>query len=98
MPEMDLLIISHDYYGHLDLAIFKALIPEIKWVITPPGVGPHLRYWRMRNEIIEERDWNQSVRVTDPLIVHVLPACHFSGRGIGHSQTLWASFMFETPK
>lgn len=52
----------------------------------------------MRSEIIEERDWNQSVRVTDSLIVHVLPARHFSGRGIKRNQTLWASFMFETPE
>ena len=98
MPEIDLLIISHDHYDHLDLATIKALMPKIKRVITPLGVGSHLRYWGMRSEIIEERDWNQSVRVTDSLIVHVLPARHFSGRGIKRNQTLWASFMFETPE
>lgn len=82
MPEIDLLIISHDHYDHLDLATIKALMPKIKRVITPLGVGSHLRYWGMNSEIIEECDWNQSVKVTDSLIVHVLPARHFSGRGL----------------
>ncbi len=79
MPEIDLLIISHDHYDHLDLATIKALMPKIKRVITPLGVGSHLRYWGMNSEIIEERDWNQSVKVTDSLIVHVLPAIFLAG-------------------
>ncbi|POT58740.1 RomA family MBL fold metallo-hydrolase [Citrobacter amalonaticus] len=98
MPEIDLLIISHDHYDHLDYATIKALMPKVKRVITPLGVGSHLRYWGMSDKIIDERDWNQSVRIDDSLLVHVLPARHFSGRGIKRNQTLWASFMFETPE
>ncbi|WP_024551436.1 MBL fold metallo-hydrolase, partial [Franconibacter helveticus] len=30
--------------------------------------------------------------------VHALPARHFSGRGLKGNQTLWASFLFETPQ
>lgn len=98
MPDIDLLIISHDHYDHLDYATITALMPKIKRAIVPLGVGSHLRYWGMNSDIIEERDWNQSVRVDDSLMVHVLPARHFSGRGIKRNQTLWASFMFETPE
>ena len=67
-------------------------------MVTPLGVGSHLRYWGMKPEIIEERDWNQSVRISEALTVHVLPARHFSGRGIKRNQTLWGSFMFVTPE
>ena len=30
MPEIDLLIISHDHYDHLDYATIKALMPKVK--------------------------------------------------------------------
>ena len=43
MPEIDLLIISHDHYDHLDYATIKALMPKVKRVVTPLGVGSHLR-------------------------------------------------------
>jgi L-ascorbate metabolism protein UlaG (beta-lactamase superfamily) len=98
MPEIDLLIISHDHYDHLDYATIKALMPKIKRVVTPLGVGSHLRYWGMESAIISEADWNQAVQVSDELTVHVLPARHFSGRGLKRNQTLWASFMFVTPQ
>jgi L-ascorbate metabolism protein UlaG (beta-lactamase superfamily) len=39
MPDIDLLIISHDHYDHLDYATIKALMPKIKRVVTPLGVG-----------------------------------------------------------
>lgn len=97
MPEIDLLIISHDHYDHLDYATIKGLMPKVKRAVVPLGVGSHLRYWGMKDEIITEADWQQSVTISDALSVHVLPARHFSGRGLKRNQTLWASFMFVTP-
>ncbi|SEL26183.1 L-ascorbate metabolism protein UlaG, beta-lactamase superfamily [Kosakonia sacchari] len=96
LPEIDLLIISHDHYDHLDYATIKALMPKIKQVVTPLGVGSHLRYWGMNPQIIREADWQQKVAIDEELTVHVLPARHFSGRGLKRNQTLWASFMFVT--
>ena len=98
MPEIDLLIISHDHYDHLDYATIRALLPKIKRVITPLGVGSHLRYWGMDGALITEADWQQAVPASDELTVHVLPARHFSGRGLKRNQTLWASFLFVTPQ
>lgn len=97
MPDIDLLIISHDHYDHLDYATIKGLLPKIKRAVVPLGVGSHLRYWGMKDEIVTEADWQQSVTISDALSVHVLPARHFSGRGLKRNQTLWASFMFVTP-
>ncbi len=39
MPDIDLLIVSHDHYDHLDYATIRALLPKIKRVITPLGLG-----------------------------------------------------------
>ena len=77
MPEIDLLIISHDHYDHLDYATIKALMPKVKRVVTPLGVGSHLRYWGMDAAIIDEVDWNQTIKISDELTVHALPARHF---------------------
>lgn len=98
MPDIDLLIISHDHYDHLDYATIKALMPKVKRVVTPLGVGSHLRYWGMDAAIIDEVDWNQTIKISDELTVHALPARHFSGRGLKRNQTLWASFLFVTPQ
>ncbi|HIF7700909.1 TPA: MBL fold metallo-hydrolase, partial [Klebsiella pneumoniae] len=46
--------------------------------------------------LITEADWQQAVPASDELTVHVLPARHFSGRGLKRNQTLWASFLFVT--
>ena len=48
--------------------------------------------------IIDEVDWNQTIKISDELTVHALPARHFSGRGLKRNQTLWASFLFVTPQ
>lgn len=73
MPEIDLLIISHDHYDHLDYATIRALLPKIKRVITPLGVGSHLRYWGMDGALITEADWQQAVPASDELTVHAQP-------------------------
>ena len=97
MPEIDLLIISHDHYDHLDYATIKALMPKVKRVVTPLGVGSHLRYWGMDAAIIDEVDWNQTIKISDELTVHALPARHF--RPWAETQPdLWASFLFVTPQ
>ncbi|WP_110876057.1 MBL fold metallo-hydrolase [Franconibacter helveticus] len=98
MPDIDLLVISHDHYDHLDYATVRALRPKIRQVITPLGVGAHLEAWGVAPSRIKEVDWQQSVNVADGLTVHALPARHFSGRGLKGNQTLWASFLFETPQ
>lgn len=98
LPAIDLLIISHDHYDHLDYATIKGLMPKIKRAVVPLGVGSHLRYWGMADDIISEADWQERVAISDKLSVHVLPARHFSGRGLKRNQTLWASFMFVTPE
>lgn len=52
----------------------------------------------MDGALITEADWQQAIPVSDELTVHVLPARHFSGRGLKRNQTLWASFLFVTPQ
>ena len=67
MPEIDLLIISHDHYDHLDYATIKARRCRKLTRGMPLGVGSHLRYWGMDAAIIDEVDWNQTIKISDEL-------------------------------
>ena len=96
MPEIDLLIISHDHYDHLDYATIKALMPKVKRVVTPLGVGSHLRYWGMDAAIIDEVDWNQTIKRDE--LTTCAAGSPFLRPGLKRNQTLWASFLFVTPQ
>ncbi|HEY0713869.1 MAG TPA: MBL fold metallo-hydrolase [Polyangia bacterium] len=95
LPALDVVIISHDHYDHLDLPTIKQLIARDVPFVTSLGVGAHLEAWGVRPERITELDWWQSTTVGG-LTLTAGPAQHFSGRGIGGGNlTLWSSFTIE---
>jgi len=96
-PAIDYLIITHDHWDHLDYKTVKALKPKVGKVITGLGTGAHLERWGYSPEIIVENDWGNSVLLAEGFMVYATPARHFSGRGPKPNQTLWASFVFESP-
>lgn len=98
MPELDALVISHDHWDHLDFATVSALRPKIKNVVLPLGVGAHFEYWGYPAEKLLEADWNNAVQLDGGLIVHLVPARHYSGRLFTRNKTLWAGFVLETPE
>jgi L-ascorbate metabolism protein UlaG (beta-lactamase superfamily) len=97
LPSVDVVVISHDHYDHLDLPTVKALVARgARWVV-PLGVGAHLRAWGARPQDIEELDWWEATRVGD-LTLTATPARHFSGRGLGDAgKTLWAGWAIAGP-
>ena len=99
MPEsIDYLIITHDHWDHLDYKTVMRLKDRIGTVICPLGVGEHFEYWGFGKEKIIELDWEEDARLADRFTIHCLPARHFSGRGLTSNQSLWASFLLETPR
>ncbi len=96
MPDLDLLVISHDHYDHLDMPTVKALANRAAKVLCPLGVGSHLRYWGVPAGKITEADWGETIEPMPECRIHVLTSRHFSGRGTKANQTLWAGFLFET--
>lgn len=91
LPRLDLIVISHNHYDHVDFGALRAY----RWrketpVVCPLGLVPLLRRCGFRQ--IVELDWWQDCRF-DGLTVTCLPAVHFSGRGLfDRNRTLWASF------
>ncbi|MFL5728480.1 MAG: MBL fold metallo-hydrolase [Cytophagaceae bacterium] len=96
MPEIDILIITHDHYDHLDYPTMLKLKPKVKKIYTALGVGSHLEYWGFEPEKIVELDWWESSKVSEQIQITAAPARHFSGRGFVRAKTLWASFVVQT--
>jgi L-ascorbate metabolism protein UlaG (beta-lactamase superfamily) len=97
LPEIDYLFISHDHYDHVDYETLTALKDKTKKVICGLGVGSHFEYWGYDNSKIIERDWNEKVELDNGFMAFVEPARHFSGRGLSANNTLWASYLLQTP-
>ncbi|KPH97283.1 hypothetical protein OK074_6569 [Actinobacteria bacterium OK074] len=89
---VDVVVISHDHYDHLDLPTIKALADTDTLFAVPLGVGAHLEHWGVSETRLRELDWNESTKIGG-LTLTATPARHFCGRGLRNPQhTLWASW------
>ncbi len=94
--EIDLLLISHDHYDHLDYLTIKQLHPRVKQIVTSLGVGAHLELWGVPAGKITELDWWETTNLKTDLTITATPARHFSGRGLNRNETFWSSFVLKT--
>jgi L-ascorbate metabolism protein UlaG (beta-lactamase superfamily) len=94
MPPIDLVIVSHDHYDHLDYPTIRALAKTNVPFVTSLGVGAHLEGWGVAPARITELDWWESCTLPDSdVTISAAPSQHFSGRGMkDHNATLWSSF------
>ncbi len=97
LPDIDYLFITHDHYDHLDYKTIRLSKSKIGKIICGLGVGSHLEFWGCDTSKIIERDWYDAVELEDGFKVQVTPARHFSGRSFSRNNTLWVSFVLQTP-
>lgn len=97
MPGIDLLVITHDHWDHLDYGTVTKLRDRTGRVVCPLGVGEYFEYWSFDPQRITELDWGEQVALGGGFTVYCRPARHFSGRTFRANRTLWASFVVETP-
>ena len=92
MPPVDVVMISHDHYDHLDYGSIKRFDSRIAHYVVPLGVGDHLREWGVDPNKITELNWWDQVQIKGVDIV-LTPSLHSSGRTIGNQKsTLWGGF------
>ena len=96
LPEIDVLLITHDHYDHLDYPTVKKLKDKVAKVIVPLGVDAHLLRWGFDEEKITTVDWDDEVTIDENLKIYALEARHFSGREFfNRNQSLWVSYLIE---
>jgi L-ascorbate metabolism protein UlaG (beta-lactamase superfamily) len=94
LPRIDIVLISHNHYDHLDLATLRRLAHQGRSrFIVPAGVK---RFLQSRNiGPVDELDWGESLPLARATI-HSVPALHFSARGIfDRNRTLWCGYVIE---
>ena len=96
LPEIDLVIFSHDHYDHLDYGSIKKIKSKVNQFIVPLGVGSHLERWGVSPDCIKELDWWDEFEY-EGFHFACAPAQHFSGRSLtDRDATLWCSWVIES--
>lgn len=97
LPELDIVLLTHDHYDHLDYHTILKLKDKTKCFIASLGVGEHLERWGIDPADIRELSWGESCAVGN-IQLTALPGRHFSGRKFKRNQTLWSSFSLRTAR
>ncbi len=97
-PTIDLILITHDHYDHLDYDSIQKLKPKAKQYFVALGLKRHLVRWGVEEALITEFDWWDAAALADIQITFT-PTRHFSGRGLtDRAKCLWGGWVFKTAK
>src|ERR1700733_7416889 len=94
LPGVDLLLITHNHYDHMDLPTLRKV--RARWqpsTATGLGNARHLAKAGIRSAV--ELDWWQTTELAGARVTYV-PAQHFSARGLhDRNRSLWGGFVVE---
>jgi L-ascorbate metabolism protein UlaG (beta-lactamase superfamily) len=94
LPNIDLVLISHNHYDHLNKYTIEKIHHNVSKFIVPLAVGEQLEAFGVAKDKIIEMDWWEEIQVFHNLKIVFTPTQHFSGRGIfDRNETLWGSFV-----
>jgi len=93
IPEVNLFLLTHNHYDHLDYRTIKKFPYKKAKVLTPLKLGKY--FTRNGFSEVQEMDWYDQTKVND-LKITLMPAVHWSKRTLSDTnRTLWGSFLIE---
>jgi len=98
LPPIDLVLLSHDHYDHLDLPTLRQLVAAFPGLtlVAGLGMGSFLKTKGIHAKVVE-LDWWQSTTIGSVEIV-ATPAAHWSGRNpFVPNRILWVGFVLKGP-
>lgn len=96
LPPIDIVLISHNHYDHMDIPTLQLLVKRDNPLILT-GLGNQGTLHSGGINSVNELDWWQSY-VRQNIEIHFVPARHFSCRGIfDYNMSLWGGFVIKTP-
>ena len=98
LADIDVVIISHNHYDHLNKFSIQHLKEKTKTFLVPLAVGAILKGWGVPQNKIVELDWWEEYYNENNLKIVATPSRHFSGRSLtDRDETLWASWVIQAP-
>ena len=92
LPPIDLILVSHNHYDHLDSRTARSLArlhPDARW-LTPLGLGALVRRKGAQN--VQELDWWDESQIAGAGVT-CTPAQHWSARGFrDRGKSLWCGW------
>jgi len=96
LPPIDTVLLSHNHYDHLDVATLKALHACSAALIVTPLGNDRIVQRHIPDARVSTGDWGDMIDVSGDLKVHVVPALHWSSRGLrDRRMALWSGFVIE---
>lgn len=98
LPSIDVILISHNHYDHLDIKTLKKLCKNhAPLIITPLGNDIIIKA-EIPEARIKTLDWHNSFEFDSKLTVHLSPSQHWSSRSFfDKNKALWGAFILATP-
>ncbi|CAA9414103.1 MAG: Outer membrane protein romA [uncultured Pyrinomonadaceae bacterium] len=96
LPPIHAVLVSHNHYDHLDIPTLKRLA-ETHQPRFFVGLGNNKLLKSKKIAGATELDWWQSAELPEGVRITLVPARHWSGRGIrDRNQTLWGGYVIES--
>ena len=92
IPALDIIVISHNHYDHLDTVALKRLVTFHRHaqVVVPLGLKSFATKAGFKK--VTQLDWYDECEI-DGITIQAVPAIHTSRRGLGDTnRTLWCGF------
>ncbi len=92
IPKIDLFLLTHNHYDHLDTSTIRNFPFKKSKVITPLRLGKYFKNFNY----VSELDWYEKLEINRDLKITLLPAVHWSRRGLfDNNKSLWGNFLIE---
>ncbi len=93
LPQIDLILVSHNHYDHLDVATLQALAKRDR-----PRIVTALGNAKIMKLAADEMDWGDSLAIGNRARIIATPLQHWSARSFSdHNEALWVGFVIDVP-
>ena len=96
LPPVDVILLSHNHYDHLDVATLRTLCADHDPLIVTPLGNDAIVTKHVPGARISSGDWGDEFAIGQSASAHIVPALHWSSRGLrDRRMALWGGFVIR---